>query len=103
MATTEQIAELRRLIDEPDATVYTDVALSARLDASANDTDYVAGVIWREKAARYAGMIDVQEGNSSRKMSQLHTQALKMADSFVAGLDGVVDRRPARTRKIERQ
>lgn len=101
MADAAAIAELRRLIDEPDQTTYTDDVLSARLDAVGGDTHALASTIWREKAARYAGLIDVKEGSSDRKMSQLYQQALKMSDSFLVG-GAVVVRRPARTRPIER-
>lgn len=105
MATALAIAELRSLIDENDQTSYTDFVLSDRLDAVDGDQYRLAEVIWREKAARYSGLVDIQEGTSSRKMSQLYTQALKMADSFASGLTAVVvsTRRPARTRPIERQ
>lgn len=101
MADAEMIAELRRLIDEPTQDPYTDLILSDRLDAVLGDVQTLAGTLWREKAARFAGLIDVQEGNSNRKMSQLYTQALKMADSFGIGIS-VTTVRPARTRKIER-
>lgn len=104
MATETQIADLRRLVDEPTQDPYTDVVLGARIDAEPNITT-LASTIWREKAARYAGLIDIKEGNSDRKMSQLYTQALAMSKSFVATTeDGspVTTRRPARTRQIER-
>ncbi len=35
-------------------------------------------VIWREKAAYYAKMVNVSEGGSSRSMAQLQQQALEM-------------------------
>jgi len=103
VATPDQIAALRRLINEPDATTYTDAVLSTRLDAIAGDANALASVIWREKAATYAGLIDVQEGNSVRKMSQLYAQAVKMADVFDGGAAVIGTKRPARTRPIERQ
>lgn len=101
MADAAAVAELRRLIDEPDQTTYTDDQLGARLDAVGGDTMALASTMWREKAARFAGLIDVKEGTSDRKMSQLYQQALRMADSFLPG-GTVVVRRPARTRPIER-
>lgn len=102
MATAQQIADLRALIDEPDASSYTDQVLSDRIDASNGDLYPLASVIWREKAARYAGLIDVQEGSSNRKMSQLYGQALKMADSLLIYVSGGSPARRARTRPIER-
>jgi hypothetical protein len=100
MATTEQITELRRLINEPDnAEPWTDAALGLRIDAVTSLTE-LAATIWSEKAAQYAGLVDVKEGSSDRKLSQLHRQALDMAASFGAG-DSTA--RGARTRRIERQ
>jgi hypothetical protein len=103
VADAEEVAELRRLIDEPDDTAYTDTVLSDRLDAASEGILGLARDIWREKAARFAGLIDIQEGMSSRKMSQLYGQALKMADSFSSQvLELVPVPRFSRTRKIER-
>lgn len=104
MATAEQIAELRRLVDEPTETVYSDVDLSARIDAVSGDLNLLAGTVWREKAAKLTSLIDVQEGSSNRKMSQLQTQALKMASMFDVSLEATLRApRAARTRKVERQ
>lgn len=41
--------------------------------------------VWRAKAAIFAGLVDVQEGNSSRKMSQAYETALAQA-KYWAGL-----------------
>lgn len=101
MATALQIADLRALIDEPDQTSYTDDALSARIDAVEGDLYSLASQIWREKAARYAGLIDVQEGSSNRKMSQLYQNALSMASSLTITVTEASPKR-ARTRPIER-
>lgn len=102
MATTEQLAELRRLVDEPTQDPYTDAVLSLRIDA-ASSIQELAGAIWREKAATFAGLVDVREGNSDRKLSQLHKQAIAMAESFESGALAVIsDRRATRTRPIER-
>jgi hypothetical protein len=104
MADATTIADLRRLINEPDdVEPWTDIVLSTRLDAWTGDINSLAAVIWREKAASYSDLVDIQEGNSNRKLSQLYAQALKMAD----GLDGgtsvaVTTRRASRTRPIER-
>lgn len=105
MATVDEIAALRILIAEPvDAEPYTDVRLGALLDEG-TDPRTIASSIWREKAASYASLVDVQEGNSKRTLSQLQSQALKMAASFEADVAGesVEIRRGTRTRMIERQ
>lgn len=104
MADAVTIADLRRLIDEAvDAEPWTDVYLSGRIDGWTGTINGLAAVMWREKAASYSGLVDIQEGNSNRKLSQLYTQALKMADGLEAG-DVVVTagRRASRTRPIER-
>lgn len=102
MATAVQISDLRSLINEPDATHYTDQTLSDRIDLVNGDLYPLASQIWREKAARYAGLIDVQEGSSNRKMSQLYQNALSMASSLLVSVDGAAPTRRARTRPIER-
>lgn len=104
MADETVILELRRLINEmTDQDPWTDLVLSVRIDEWTGTLDALAAKIWREKAATYAELIDIKEGNSDRKMSQLYSQALKMADGLDGGI-AVIDtiRRPARTRPIER-
>lgn len=105
MATATQIAELRRLINEPDDVApWTGAVLAARIDEDPTlDLRTLAATIWREKAATYAGLVDIKEGNSDRKLSQLYKNALEMATSL-GGADALVvgSGRPTRTRKIER-
>lgn len=103
MADAATIAELRRLIDEPTEDPYTDVVLGTRLDAHEGSLNELAAILWREKAARYAGLIDIKEGNSDRKLSQLHKNALAMATGLGGSVEAVVSgARRSRTRPIER-
>jgi hypothetical protein len=105
MATADQLAALRVLIAEPDnIDPYTDARLDTLLDTGV-DPRSIAASLWREKAAGYTILVDVQEGNSKRSLSQLQKQALGMAGSFEAEVAGesVEIRRGSRTRKIERQ
>lgn len=89
MATAEEIAQLRLLVAEPDPVEpYTDVKLGARIDAS-DSLERVAYDIWTEKAAATAMLVDVSEGGSSRKMGDLHEQALAMKAEFASRLDVV--------------
>lgn len=82
MATPDQIAALRLLIAQPDdAEPYTDAALSVRLDGD-SDINLTAYKVWTEKAAAAADLVDTSEGGSSRKMGDLHEQALNMARMF---------------------
>lgn len=81
MATVDQVARLRLLTDLPDdVTPYTDEYLSGLIDAYGMDA--AASLLWKEKAAKYAGMVDMTESGSSRKLSQLREAALEMANGF---------------------
>lgn len=104
MADAATIAELRRLINEPDnVEPFTDAYLTGRLDGWAGSISGLAAVMWREKAASYSELVDIQEGNSNRKLSQLYAQALKMADGLDGGSTVVASAsRVSRTRPIER-
>ena len=83
MATAEEIAAFRLLIsEEKDELPYSDAILGARLDSAASN-ESLAAQIWREKAATFAGLVSVSESGSSRQLSDLHANALKMAEHFV--------------------
>jgi hypothetical protein len=103
VATTEEVAELRRMIAEPSETTYTDLALSALIDAS---NLYQAAVsIWSQKASAYAGLVDITESGSSRKLSDLQKNALAMASFYKAQIAAEVETTtdvPPRTVAIER-
>ena len=82
MATAEQIASLRLMIDQPeDEAPYDDLALGPRIDA-ATSLEALAKQIWLEKAASYADLVSVAESGSSRQLSDLHKNALAMAKGF---------------------
>lgn len=82
MATTLEILTLRQLIgDETEPLQFTDADLSAHIDANGS-VGAAAGVVWSIKAARLADLVDVTEGSSSRKLSQLQKQALDMAAHY---------------------
>lgn len=78
MATTEQIASLRRVTAlEAEDEIYTDQLLGGMID----DLGYeaAAATVWREKAASVAGLVDTTESGSSRRLSQLRDGYLAMA------------------------
>lgn len=82
MATAEEIAAFRLLINEPEnVEPYTDAVLGVRID-SATSSEALAAQIWREKAATYAALVSVSESGSSRQLSDLHKNALEMAAAF---------------------
>jgi hypothetical protein len=101
MATVEQIALLRRLINQPnDVEPYTDAALNLWIDEAEGDVYAVASQVWREKAAKFAELVDIQEGTSRRSLGDMFEQALEMADGLEPG--GGTTMRPGTTRAIER-
>lgn len=72
--------QIRRLANEPATdSSYTDAELQAKLDNRLGDVNLAAADVWREKAAQYADMVDVTEGNSRRSWSKAYEQALSMA------------------------
>ena len=79
MATTAQIESIRRLTNGAEA--YTDEQLGELIDAGMTE-DQMAYRIWNEIAAASAALVDVSESGSSRKLSDLHKNALAMANSF---------------------
>lgn len=104
MATFEQISELRGLTGEPDnVDPWTDSTLDDIIDTNGGDVRKAASAVWTTKAANAAHLVDISEGGSSRKMSDVYKNALEMARVYAApadiGLSGV---RRATTRAIER-
>lgn len=100
MATAEQITELRRLVDDTgNPPEYTDLELDGRINLAEGDLSTVARGVWIEKAAKYARLVNVSESGSSRSLSDLHRNALAMAERFAAP---VVTTRRTGTRRIER-
>lgn len=74
---------LRRMTNEIEGdSKYTDVQLSEILTAENGVLAAAAAVIWTEKAAIWAALVDMQEGDSRRDLSDLMDNALKMADTF---------------------
>lgn len=85
MATQDELDALHRVANIPASDeTYTDTLLATYIDSSAS-IEAAAARIWRERAAVMAGMVDTTESGSSRKLSQLSENALKLA----VGLDGV--------------
>lgn len=78
MATSE-IDLIRALTD--GAEEFTDVELQDILTAEGN-VKAAAVHVWRTKAASYATMVTISESGSSRNLSDLHKNALTMADSI---------------------
>lgn len=61
-------------------TMFTDEQIDQLLlDRTMNEA---AAEGWAVKAGQYAELVDTSEGNSARKMSDLHKAALAMADYY---------------------
>ena len=85
MATVDEIARLRLIVAEDDETVYTDTDLGTRIDAATGlgySLNLPARDIWAEKAARYALLVDMSEGGSSRSNGQIFERAKSMASMY---------------------
>lgn len=79
MATAQQIADLRRKINEPnDVDPYTDLYLGTLIDTGL-ELRLIAANIWEEKATQVLDLVNISEGGSSRANSQLHSNYLAMA------------------------
>lgn len=82
--TAEDIQHVRTYADE---TTLTDPEVAALIAANSDEDgtlnlDRAVAAAWRRKAASYARMMDVSESGSSRKMSDLHKNALAMAGTY---------------------
>lgn len=80
MATTDDVAALRRATNEPDDDTYSDEVLAALIDA--HGFAGAASAVWRDKAAATADMVNVTESGSSRSLGDISANALKMAAYF---------------------
>lgn len=104
MATDLDVARLRRLVDEPTTDTYNDQALRDLIASYGDNVDIAAAEIWEEKAAKFARMVNVKEGPSSRDLGDLYTNAIKMAAFFASGgADSGSSANVARTRPAVRE
>lgn len=86
--------DLRRLVDEPaDSSKYDSAKLTAILSEHSGNLNLAAAQIWTEKAAKYSALVDMQEGESKRNLSDLMKNAMAMAkvlrDSADTGDTGI--------------
>lgn len=101
MATALEIAELRLNTQIVGDNTYTDQFLGELIDTyGMTESEHK---IWIVKRNQVASLVDISEGGSSRKMSQIFDQY----DAIVKGYEddangGTAGRRPPRTRAIVR-
>lgn len=102
MATVDQIATLRLYVAEPDETTWSDEALSVVIDSTSSL--FLAAVeVWDAKAATFSALVDISEGGSSRKNSDLLKNAITMRDLFASkDASAVALARGTRIRRLAR-
>ena len=83
-------------------TMFSDDEVDDFLEQGFDDPNAAAYWGWMEKAANYAKMVNVNEGNAARELSDLHRQALRMADRYVGWVE-TPSRGRARMGKIVRE
>jgi phage portal protein BeeE len=82
MATQDDVDALHRAANIPaNDTEYPDTFLAILIDQQGS-VSAAAAAVWRYKAAAMATMVDTTESGSSRKLSDLHKNALEMAAGF---------------------
>jgi hypothetical protein len=82
----DTITRLRRLVDEPDETTYSDEEMQERLD-SASGINSAARDIWAEKLAAASALVNMSEGGSSRSQSQAYDHAKEMFHLYTSLAD----------------
>lgn len=74
-------------------TLFTHAEISQFLLDGNNDLERAAFEGWRAKAAKYADLVDVSEGNAARAMSDLHGHAMTMAKYYEKSRPGSTEGR----------
>lgn len=101
---TTPVAQLRRMTAEFDDTYYNDLQMQEFLDRatvnSITSMDKAALLVWLEKMARYATMVDIVESGSERKLSQLYKNASAQVALYSKYVDGVIEQEMATTANL---
>lgn len=84
------------------ATMFTDEEIEDFLELGNGNINAAAYFGWAEKAANYANLVNVNEGNAARELGELHRQALRMMDRY-AGYVTTPSRGRARIGNIVRR
>lgn len=98
------VQELRSMVGD---TNYSDQELAELIVAKDGSLNGAAAFIWQGKVTESVGLVDISESGSSRKMSNVHTQNLAMAEYYRGLADNDSDtavngRRRGRVGYIER-
>lgn len=77
MATAAEVARVRLNTNEADDTLHDDTAFGELIEE--HGVAGASAVVWLDKAAVYADLVNTSEAGASHSYSRLHEQALKMA------------------------
>lgn len=106
MAYSDDVYEqIRRATGEWGDSDYDDAYFDRFLDESGGDVNQAASLVWQEKAASYAELVDITEAGSSRKNSQLYSAAMDMMKKYAdmsPGSGGLEPGTYSTTRRIVR-
>lgn len=108
MATAGEIDTVRKNTNEPTEDDFTTVYITGLIDSyDVGGVNLASGVIWRQKAAVYAELVNVSEAGASRDMSDLFKHAQEMA-AYYEGLgasevDASINAGRARVHVIDRR
>lgn len=83
-------------------TAFTNCQLQEMIDGASGSVERAAATGWRAKAAQYADLVDVTEGNASRSMSDLHEHALQMVKLYDKSTEGPTEGRTTIGRIVRR-
>lgn len=86
---------LRDLLNDkdPDNYIVSNDQIEDLLAEADNDLERAALGGWRIKMAYYADLVDITEGNASRKMSQLYEHAERMVKMYMGSRTGPTEGR----------
>lgn len=73
--------------------MFSDAELQHVLDQANGNPERAAVEAWRWKAAKFAGLVDVTEGNASRAMSDMQDHAMAMVNHFERSTAGPTEGR----------
>jgi hypothetical protein len=95
-----QAKQLRQLLGEvvpedgtDEDTLFTDETIQQLLDDNPDNIERAAFEGWKIKAAHFANLVDVTDGNASRAMSDLMNNADKMVKIFLRSSAGPTEGR----------
>lgn len=74
--------QIRRATGEWGDSTYLDGYFDRFLDETGGDVNGAAALVWQEKAATFAEMVDMTEAGSTRKNSQLWSNAMEMMKKY---------------------